>query len=242
MQYVTDFVSGKRQHPKTNHMEWAATHQLNFHHYFMITSWLLDVERKIEERTAGATAKSDVLYPSRRFEYPWTFERLPQRRCRILDAGGGPGPLQYLLSMLNTEVVNVDINKDYLAEVDLLTSLFEEFRNIKTVHGDFTKLSYPDNYFDATVCVSAVEHGNHRMIVEAINEFRRVTKGPIMLTMDVSMENGIHPECVNLDTLRTIASQLGFSVPPLPADLLSMETHDRHRFAIACVYLHGDNI
>jgi len=240
--HMLEFINGKRNYPKANHMEWAFRGLLNQHNYFMITSWLLDIERKIEERTRGALSKSDALYPSRRFEYPWTFIRLPQRRCRILDAGGGPGPLQYLLSMLNMEVVNVDINKDYLDEVEQLKEVFEEFRNIKTVIGDFNQLDYPDNYFDATVCVSAVEHGGHDRIVDAVNEFRRVTRGPIMLTLDVSMEQRHHPECVDMNTFKTMADYLGFLIQPLPMDPISMITHDGHNFAIACVYLHGEDI
>jgi ubiquinone/menaquinone biosynthesis C-methylase UbiE len=223
-------------------MEWAFSHFLVLQEVFMVTNWLVDIEREIECRTKGEIVKSDALYSTRRFEYPWAFIHLPQRRgCKILDAGGGGAIFQFLLSLLNREVINMDLNNEHLEEVKKIKRKTGLFSNVETIQGDFTKTEYLNNTFDATVCISALEHGKHENIIDAVRELRRITDGSLMITLDVNVEDRPHREGVEPELLERLAHEYGFQVPKLPKDVMVLKTSDMCHFVVACIYLHGED-
>lgn len=238
---VSEYSKGMRHYPMQNHMQWAQSNFLALNEVWMITDWLVDVEREIHRETG--ISRSDALYYSRRFEYPWAFMRLPQRRgCRILDAGGGNATFQFLLSLLHGEVVNMDLNTEFLGEVEKIKSATRLFNNLKTVEGDITRTSYPDNYFDASVCISALEHGSHGDVSRGITELRRITRGPIAVTMDVTQEGYLDKECVDKYVLRQSLEKYRIDLNSVPYDIMLMRTVRNIPFMIACIYLHGDEL
>lgn len=121
---------------------------------------------------------------SRCREYPWVLETVPVAPTdRILDAGGGHGPLQYLLAQraYHGSVTNADQAEESFALVRQhpLGAL------IQCDHQDLTHLSYPNNHFDKVVCISVIEHIPDQRA--AVRELVRVLKpgGYLVLTCDV---------------------------------------------------------
>lgn len=84
-------------------------------------------------------------------EYPWVFSRLKKEGRVILDAGSSLNHWDILsLSCLQERTI-------------YLTTLFYEGqhgnkKNVIYRYEDLRKLSFPDEYFDAVVCISTLEH------------------------------------------------------------------------------------
>ena len=127
-------------------------------------------------------------------EYPWVFSRMKKEEKVILDAGSSLNHWDILsLSCLQERTI-------------YLTTLFYEGRyNRKNViyrYEDLRKLSFPNEYFDAAVCISTLEHvgfdntflygtderkkeNDSSAYLQAVQELKRVLKkgGGLYLTM-----------------------------------------------------------
>lgn len=97
--------------------------------------------------------------PNKYWEYPWTLANLKlERGMKVLDAGCGTSPIQYVLSRLGCEVHGIDPNEgvewhgiDRGLAARLGCAIQYRVESIDA-------LSYPSETFDRVCCVSVIEH------------------------------------------------------------------------------------
>lgn len=144
--------------------------------------------------------------PNKYWEYPWVASNLKlEKGMRVLDAGCGRSPLQYMLCDIGCEVYGVDLfeNSKWHGIDQNLASLFG--CNIKYRNESIANIGYPDNTFDRVCCVSVIEHcraqnvSNELMTQQTaadkelqkniMNEMIRVLKpgGRLVVTVDFNM-------------------------------------------------------
>ncbi len=127
-------------------------------------------------------------------EIPWVLSHLPSPAGRLLDSGS---------SLNHSVVLTSSPLKNWTKTV--LTLAPEEFAfwdlGISYVYGDLRDLDFKDNWFDAVVCISTIEHvgmdnslygdnrpasdsGNRYAFKTAVQEMRRVLKpgGKLLIT------------------------------------------------------------
>jgi SAM-dependent methyltransferase len=105
---------------------------------------------------------------------------------RVLDAACGTEPLVDWLASVSDEVIAADKwEPAYLRaagiELESFLSHWQLLPNVKPVVMDSMRLDYLDNIFDASFCVSSIEHfgpedGWHDGAFVAVSEMIRVTK------------------------------------------------------------------
>jgi len=97
----------------------------------------------------------------------------------LLNAGCGTGEFNFYLRDRFEQSYGVDINADDIASAKVLT----EDPNIQFDTGDITKLDFPDEFFDAVICVDVLEHVDEPE--QAVRELRRVLKpgGQLVVTV-----------------------------------------------------------
>jgi ubiquinone/menaquinone biosynthesis C-methylase UbiE len=123
-------------------------------------------------------------HPARRFEYPWVMQELdPQKTDKVLDAGGGKCVIDLLISENVAEVHDYDSDPESLKYMH--DKAEGKYPHLLLKEGTLLKLPYADKYFDKTICVSVLEHMPKADIKSAIDELLRVTKGKVIITMDV---------------------------------------------------------
>ena len=99
----------------------------------------------------------------RLIEYPWVWSRLPEERCRVLDAG----------STLNFDYL---ITNPIISNKDLyIITLFPEPQcfwkmGVSYVYADLRDNPFKDGYFDVVVCISTLEHVGMDTTMYAKNE------------------------------------------------------------------------
>jgi len=215
-------------------MEWASYSKLADQNYFLVTEKLLDIERWIEMN--GGERLTDALYPTRRFEYPWVFTNIAPWSDMILDAGGGPAIFQYLLSKSFKKVWNIDLNQEWIDKVNNTKDITGTFGNLDILLGDISNLSqWDDDIFCSTTCISAIEHGDSGKIEQIINELLRVTRGPVLITVDVGYgDQLLHPTLLSL-----LGDIFSFNIPSKPSDIMRSRTYQKQLFEIACIKLEG---
>ncbi|MBU1129868.1 class I SAM-dependent methyltransferase [Patescibacteria group bacterium] len=159
----------------------------------------------------------------RAWEYGMLLNYLKRKNFRIknktiLDVGSGGSLLADFLASGGAKVTSIDIkepmekrdSKEILRPINRTQDdgvksdhVKRDFRKVKFVVGDMTKLLFKKNSFDAVICVSAIEHLDTKMnggyyckkeywkrTVKALREMARVTKknGLIYLTTDFYLE------------------------------------------------------
>lgn len=135
------------------------------------------ITRALEDRTVFELFRSGGALPSkygygvdeRCVEYPWLFSRLSDDAKYILDAG----------SVLNHDFI---INHPFFKnkKLHLLTSAPEQNcfwrKGISYIYDDLRSIPMRDNYYDAIVCLSTLEHvgcDNTNYTAESIYSTRR---------------------------------------------------------------------
>jgi SAM-dependent methyltransferase len=135
---------------------------------------------------------------TRRFEYPWAFDRLSQLigGKNILEIGGGLSGFQWVLARSGYAVTNVDPGlaakgRGWMVTPNKHRALSRLFRApvhlIPTVIED---AGLPDRSFDAIVCVSTLEHLTKADIEGVSSVIGRLLKpnGIIVLTVDLFLD------------------------------------------------------
>jgi hypothetical protein len=134
-------------------------------------------------RRAGAGLSERVI------EIPWVQKRVPHGAAQVLDTGTAYAPLVHhrLLYRLPAEVVGADLTPF-------------ELPGVRSTVADLRELPFEDGSFDATLCVSTLEHigmdnsvyfdSNGDRVEEdgdvlALRELGRVTRSgaPVLLTV-----------------------------------------------------------
>lgn len=129
-------------------------------------------------------------------EYPWVFSRLKGREKIILDAGA---------TLNHWEILNLPCLRD--RRVYISTLAYEQFYAVSPntpsyIFEDLRDLNFKDEFFDAIVCISSLEHigmdntflytadvskkeNDKYAFLAAVKEFRRVLKrgGTLYLTV-----------------------------------------------------------
>ncbi len=132
---------------------------------------------------------------SRIYEYPHIYGEIKKtNHYRILDAACGVyHPMKFKLAEGQYDVYACDIQGvDFQEAHDLMKTFGYEldrdlFSKIQCSIQDIVNLSYPDNFFDAVVCISVLEHIESETIISKIlREFSRVLThdGRLYLTCD----------------------------------------------------------
>ena len=128
-------------------------------------------------------------------EYPWFFSRLKDNARRILDAGS---------SLNHYDLLNLKVWQGRQLHITTLADEGKPPALIKPVYvyQDLRAMRYPNEFFDAVVCISTLEHvgmdnallytddprkkeNDAQSHVQAVDEMRRVLKeeGTLYLTM-----------------------------------------------------------
>ncbi|MFH1916175.1 MAG: class I SAM-dependent methyltransferase [Nanoarchaeota archaeon] len=101
----------------------------------------------------------------------------------ILDLGCGTGRNTIFLAQQDFSVYALDASKTGVA---ITKKKAQELglKNIKYKVADMRKTSYPDNYFDAVVCIFVLSHGLLKDNEDAVNEIYRILKPKGMLVTE----------------------------------------------------------
>jgi ubiquinone/menaquinone biosynthesis C-methylase UbiE len=175
--------------------------------------------------------------PNKYWEYPWVISHLNLKPgLKVLDAGCGRAPIQYLLADLGLEVVGIDPFED-VGWHGIDKRLSKKYGvNINYRVEGMEKISFPDESFDRVLSVSVIEHCRAQYVIDELatpqtradrtlqakmmREMARVLKpgGLLVVTLDVMFpERGAVLEC-NVNVMNLIqASGLELLGPEIPA-------------------------
>ena len=139
---------------------WATQRCFTDKHYLKITQELLEIDKA--HGTLIMKKIPPALHWSRRYEYPYALiNSLPSghksKGFKILDCGGGFGPLQYYLAMKGFEVYNLDLDLSALERVTKYKSK-EGLKHLHPTFGNILDMPFPKDYFDSVICISVLEH------------------------------------------------------------------------------------
>lgn len=102
----------------------------------------------------------------------------------VLDLGCGGGRNAIYLAKRGCEIYGVDISN---AAVELCKKRLAK----QGLSGDFKQgtcndIPYPDDFFDAVICIASLDHVSLQTAQESITEIRRIssTRGIVLLTFD----------------------------------------------------------
>jgi len=114
------------------------------------------------------------------------FELMDRSGGRVLDVGCGPGVMVQELVNLGYECWGIDVSSKMVEECR------NNFGHIAQAHfsvGDATRLDFPDNFFDAVVCMGVIDHTEDSEA--SLREMARVVKSNGRLL--ISFPNLISP-------------------------------------------------
>lgn len=93
---------------------------------------------------------------------------------KILEIGYGSGIFFPELSKICEKLYGLEVFPEAKKEAEQMME--KENIQAELTTGSVTKMPFTDNFFDATICVSALEHLHPNEMEEAISEVKRVTK------------------------------------------------------------------
>jgi ubiquinone/menaquinone biosynthesis C-methylase UbiE len=98
-------------------------------------------------------------------------ELFDKREGKVLDVGCGPGEMVQPLLGLGCEFWGVDPS---MRMIEMCRSRFRETREAHFTLGQASQLSFPDNFFDAVLCMGVID--SMKNVRPAIGEMLRVLK------------------------------------------------------------------
>ena len=102
---------------------------------------------------------------------------------KILDMGCGTGKHCIFLAQKGFSVYATDISPSGLDIAKRKAGLLK-LKNIHFRHHDMRSIPFPDNFFDAVICVWTIYHGILPEIFRTVNEIHRVLKRNGMVITD----------------------------------------------------------
>jgi len=93
---------------------------------------------------------------------------------RILDLGCGSGANLWYLSREGFSAFGIDGSKTAIERTE--KKLFKEGLNANLLTGDFKKLPYDTNFFDAVLDITSIQHNDYSTMKQIVNEVHRVMK------------------------------------------------------------------
>ncbi len=133
---------------------------------------------------------------NRQWEYPFVIYSLakwrtgstdkdPEKSPRLIDFGSGFTFFPWLISQNGWEIACIDRD----ASLQGLFASVEKQSNIRLDIVDDNKLPYPNDFFDAAIAVSVLEHTEqHEQIIIELNRVLR-PGGILIITFDISLDN-----------------------------------------------------
>ena len=103
---------------------------------------------------------------------------------RILDLGCGTGRHAIFLAKKGFEVYGIDISQSGLGIINKIKSKLK-LRNITLKRADMAKIPYKNNFFDAIVCTSVINHARLNKIKKTFKEIVRVLKSKGIFILEV---------------------------------------------------------
>jgi len=107
------------------------------------------------------------------------------KKLNILDLGSGTGRHSfYFAKNKNWHIIAFDSSLNALKHIEFKIKQ-NNFQNIRTVHGDFSKLPFSQKQFDVIICTQAIHHATVKKIKKYTREMDRVLKvgGLILLVV-----------------------------------------------------------
>ncbi len=128
---------------------------------------------------------------SRSVEYPFAIEELRKAKIcegsKILLVGCAGDPLSTILPALGYETYGIDLKHVAI-----------KYPNFHFVKGDIRKTTFPDDYFDAVIAISTIEHvgvleGDRDGDRKAMREISRIVKqgGIVIVTCPLAFKSKI---------------------------------------------------
>jgi ubiquinone/menaquinone biosynthesis C-methylase UbiE len=99
-------------------------------------------------------------------------EFISNKKCRILDVGGGTGFYSIPLATQGHDVLILDKSKSMLKIAESKAVKLGVANRVKTMHGDMQNIKQPDEAFDVVLCHLALCHVDNPS--KALSEFSRV--------------------------------------------------------------------
>ena len=102
----------------------------------------------------------------------------------VLDLGCGDGRNANYLARRGCKIYGIDISN---AAVELCKKrLAKQGLPGNFKHGTFDNIPYPDDFFDAVICIASLDHVSFQTAQESITEIGRIlrTDGIVLLTFD----------------------------------------------------------
>lgn len=95
------------------------------------------------------------------------------KNASILDFGCGTGVFSYELGTLDYQVTALDLD---LSPIKLLESKINYPKNINFIEGDFLKMDFNNQKFDAIVALDVLEHIPIEMLPTFLDKFKEILK------------------------------------------------------------------
>lgn len=139
--------------------------------------------------------------PYHQLEFDTTMDAVSKaisKKATILDAGGGPGRYAIAWAKKGHLVTLLDLTPENLVLARKKIKQAKVEKNVKAiVEGTLTKLPFPDQSFDVTLCLgAALGHVQTTALrKKAVQELKRVTKKNGLIAVSVTNRSAILLDC-----------------------------------------------
>lgn len=108
---------------------------------------------------------------------------IPEKPCKILDAGGGTGFYSIPLALKGHEITILDVSEKMLEKARQSAIKHGVSKKVKTVQGNMAHLKFPESSFDAILCHLAFGYTEPS---QTLSEFYKVLKDDGFLSLTVA--------------------------------------------------------